>query len=73
VENLTVLCGYNISRFADEDINTKLERIISCHGYVIIDEPLGVYAAEPNTIEVKKRKTKDNIGERSYNQTIGKT
>jgi hypothetical protein len=32
-----------------------------------------VYAAEPNTIEVKKRKTKDNIGERSYNQTIGKT
>jgi hypothetical protein len=73
VENLTVLCGYNISRFADEDINTKLERIISFHGYVIIDEPLRVYAAEPNTIEVKKRKTKDNIGERSYNQTIGKT
>lgn len=73
VENLTVLCGYNISRFVDEDINTKLERIISFHGYVIIDEPLRVYAAEPNTIEVKKRKTKDNIGERSYNQTIGKT
>jgi hypothetical protein len=72
-EDLIVLCGYNISRFADEDINTKLERIISFHGYVIIDEPLRVYAAEPNTIEVKKRKTKDNIGERSYNQTIGKT
>jgi hypothetical protein len=73
VENLTVLCGYNISRFTAEDINTKLERIISFHGYVIIDEPLRVYAAEPNTIEVKKRKTKNNIGERSYNQTIGKT
>ena len=72
VENLTVLCGYNISRFTDEDINTKLERIISFHGYVIIDEPLRVYAAEPNTIEVKKRKIKDNIGERSYNQTIHK-
>jgi hypothetical protein len=73
VENLTVLCGYNISRLHDEDINTKLERIISFHGYVIIDEPLKVYAAEPNTIEVKRGKTKDNIGERSYNQTIGKT
>jgi hypothetical protein len=73
VENLTVLCGYNISRLHDEDINTKLERIISFHGYVIIDEPLRVYAAEPNTIEVKRGKTKDNIGERSYNQTIGKT
>ena len=71
-EDLTVLCGYNISKLSAKHFNMLLGMVISCHGYVIIDEPFRVYAAEPNTIEVKKRKIKDNIGERSYNQTIHK-
>ena len=71
-EDLTVLCGYNISKLSEKRFNMLLEMVISCHGYVIIDEPFRVYAAELNTIEVKKRKIKDNIGERSYNQTIRK-
>jgi hypothetical protein len=54
--NLIVLCGFNISKLTDEDINTMMETIISCHGYVIIDEPFRVYAAEPDKIEVQKRK-----------------
>jgi hypothetical protein len=72
-EDLTVLCGYNISKLSAKHFNMLLGMVISCHGYVIIDEPFRVYAAEPNTIEVKKRKIKDNIGERSYNQTIRKS
>jgi hypothetical protein len=71
-EDLTVLCGYNISKLSAKHFNMLLGMVISCHGYVIIDEPFRVYAAEPNTIEVKKGKIKDNIGERSYNQTIHK-
>lgn len=55
-DNMTILCGFNISRLADEDINALLETIISCHGYVIIDEPFRVYAAAPNRIEVRKRR-----------------
>jgi hypothetical protein len=54
-DNLIVLCGFNISKLADEDINAMMETIISCHGYVIIDEPFRVYAAEPDKIEVQKR------------------
>jgi hypothetical protein len=53
--NLIVLCGLNISKLADKDINAVMETIISCHGYVIIDEPFRVYAAEPDKIEVQKR------------------
>jgi hypothetical protein len=53
--NLIVLCGFNISKLTDEDINAMMETIISCHGYVIIDEPFRVYAAEPDKIEVQKR------------------
>jgi hypothetical protein len=52
--NLTILCGFNISKLTDEEINTMMETIISSHGYVIIDEPLRIYAAEPNKIEVQK-------------------
>lgn len=61
-EDLTVLCGYNISKLSEKHFNMLLGMVISCHGYVIIDEPFRVYAAEPDTIEIKKRKTKDNIG-----------
>jgi hypothetical protein len=71
-EDLTVLCGYNISKLSEKHFNMLLGMVISCHGYVIIDEPFRVYAAEPNTIEVKQRKTNDNIGERSYNQNVRK-
>jgi hypothetical protein len=31
-----------------------METVISSHRYVIIDEPLRIYAAEPNKIEVQK-------------------
>jgi hypothetical protein len=53
--NLIVLCGFNISKLADKDINAMMETIISCHGYVIIDEPFRVYVAEPDKIEVQQR------------------
>jgi hypothetical protein len=56
--NLTILCGFNISKLTDEEINTMMETIISSHGYVIIDEPLRIYAAEPDKIEVQKIKGK---------------
>jgi hypothetical protein len=41
-DKITCLCIYNISNMTDEQI---LKAIIATHGYVILDDPLGVYKA----------------------------
>ena len=39
-ENMTILCGYNVSKLTD---SKELERLMSFHGYAILDLPLRVY------------------------------
>jgi hypothetical protein len=41
-DKITCLCIYNISNMTDEQI---LKAIIATHGYVILDDPLGLYKA----------------------------
>jgi hypothetical protein len=41
-DKITCLCIYNISNMTDEQI---LKAVIATHGYVILDDPLGVYKA----------------------------
>ena len=40
-DNLSVLCGYDISKFNE----LYMETIIASHMYVILDEPLIIYKA----------------------------
>jgi hypothetical protein len=57
VGNISVLCGFNISKLADEDLNRVIEDLISCHGHVIIvDNTFRIYSAEPTKVEVPKGK-----------------
>jgi hypothetical protein len=48
-DDLSVLCGYNISEYNDEKIddnnNGTIDAMIATHGYVILDEPFIVYRA----------------------------
>src|SRR6187200_3274946 len=52
-DDLSVLCGYNISEYNDEKIdddddnnnNGTIDAMIATHGYVILDEPFKVYGA----------------------------
>ncbi len=37
---MLLLCSYNLENISDEK---HIARLIECHGYVIIDEPLAVY------------------------------
>jgi len=39
-ENMTILCGYDVSKLID---SKELERLMSFHGYAILDLPLRVY------------------------------
>ena len=41
-DNLSVLCGYNISEYSN---NGTINTMIAAHGYVILDEPFIVYRA----------------------------
>jgi hypothetical protein len=53
--NISVLCGFNTSKLADEGLNRVIEDLISCHGHVIIvDNTFRVYSAEPTKVEVPK-------------------
>jgi hypothetical protein len=57
VGNISVLCGFNISKLADEGLIKVIEDLISCHGHVIIvDNTFRIYSAEPNKVEVPKGK-----------------
>jgi hypothetical protein len=57
VGNMSVLCGFNISKFANEDLSRVIEDLISCHGHVIIvDKTIRIYSAEPTKVEVPKGK-----------------
>jgi hypothetical protein len=57
VGNISVLCGFNISKLADEDLSRVLEDLISCHGHVIIvGNTFRIYSAEPTKVEVPKGK-----------------
>jgi hypothetical protein len=48
-DNLSVLCGYDISEHHDEKIDNNddgtIEAMIATHGYVILEEPLTVYGS----------------------------
>jgi len=45
-ENMSVLCGYNISNGSSENIdNEDINSLIAAHSYVIIDEPFIVYTS----------------------------
>ena len=45
-DNLSALCGYNISNVGNRHIDRELiSMLISAHGYVILDEPFGLYSA----------------------------
>ncbi len=39
-ENMTILCGYNVSKLTDPK---HLETLIDFHGYVILDQPFRAY------------------------------
>jgi hypothetical protein len=56
--NLSILCGSNISKLADEGLNRVIEDLISCHGHVIVivDNTFRIYSAEPTKVEVPKGK-----------------
>ena len=41
-DKITCLCIYNISNMTDEQV---LKAVIATHGYVILDDPLGLYKA----------------------------
>ena len=57
VGNISVLCGFNISKLADEDLSRVIEDLISCHGHVIIvGKTFRIYSAEPTKVEVPKGK-----------------
>jgi len=45
-DNVTSLCGYNISNVANRHIDREsISTLISAHGYVILDEPFSLYRA----------------------------
>ena len=45
-DNMTSLCGYNISNVANRHIDREsISTLISAHGYVILDEPFSLYRA----------------------------
>jgi hypothetical protein len=57
VGNISVLCGFNISKLANEDLSRVIEDLISCHGHVIIvGKTFRIYSAEPTKVEVPKGK-----------------
>ncbi len=57
VGNISVLCGFSISKLAEEGLSGVMEDLISCHGHVIIaDNTFRIYSAEPTKIEVPKGK-----------------
>jgi len=43
-ENMTILCGYNVSKLPD---TKPLETLIGFHGYAILDQPFRAYRREP--------------------------
>jgi hypothetical protein len=62
VGNISVLCGFNISKLADEDLSRVLEDLISCHGHVIIvGNTFRIYSAEPTKVEVPKGKLQGEL------------
>jgi hypothetical protein len=53
----SVMCGFNISKLADEALSRVMEDLISCHGHVIIvDNTYRIYSVEPTKVEVPKGK-----------------
>jgi hypothetical protein len=57
IGNIGVLCGFNISKLADEDLSRVIGNHISCHGHVIIvGNTFRIYSAEPNKVEIPKGK-----------------
>jgi hypothetical protein len=58
VGNISVLCGFNISKLADEDLSRVIEDLISCHEHVIIvvGKTFRIYSAEPTKVEVPRGK-----------------
>jgi hypothetical protein len=40
-ENMTILCGYDVSKIIDPK---QLDKLMGLHGYAIIDHPFRVYS-----------------------------
>jgi hypothetical protein len=57
VGDISVLCGFSISKLADQGLNRVIEDLILCHGHVIIvNNTFHIYSAEPTKVEVPKGK-----------------
>jgi hypothetical protein len=49
--NIAALCCYNFSKLTNERMKEFIKTIITCHEYVILDEPYVVYKASQNGIK----------------------